>query len=128
MHKPVPPTTQKSSEPSVRTRKNIQSANHVTKSIKTTDSQKPVVSLPSLTTPFSHLQPLPSFHKPSPSSFTEQKPVYLSRRIIPVGSLAHGTWFSENSDFFDLASIKSYYNWKYKYYARLPGDMRPVWK
>lgn len=58
------------------------------------------------------------------SQFT--KPGIMSRRVVPYGSLAHGTWVSEFSREYDLVSIVSYHNWKYKLLPRL--DKRPIWR
>lgn len=105
MHIPVPPSIKKANATtSLRTQKIIQK--HVSSKFDVTPSPPNMYSKHSLEN---------TYHS-------------LSRRIVPPGSLAHGTWFSEYSDFFDLASVTSYYNWKYKLFPRLPGDQRPIWK
>ena len=60
-------------------------------------------------------------------STTQYRP-YFPKRLVPVGHNALGTYYSNTSEFYDLYSIKNYYNWQYKLCPRLPCDNRPIWK
>ena len=53
---------------------------------------------------------------------------YYPRRSVPNNIDYFGTYYSPQSQYYDLYCIKNYYNWEYKLCPRLKTDKRPIWK
>jgi len=67
-------------------------------------------------------------HKSNDNNSKIQYTTLYSRRSVPTGYDAFGTWFSPSSKEYDLVSILDNYNWRYKLPPLLLKDKRPIWR